>query len=145
MVAGVAGGVVLLGAPAEGRPYAPVAFWPDRQRDLKHLAEVAERAISERRGLILRRSAPNGSGDNGRARFDIAYPIQANHRLFGVVALDIDSRAEADLNEVMRQLQWGSAWLEVLYHRHGAASAAAPNERLQAVVDSIATIAGEGR
>ena len=46
IVSGVAGGVVLLGSPEEGRPYAPVAFWPDRQRDLKHLAEVAERALA---------------------------------------------------------------------------------------------------
>jgi hypothetical protein len=144
MVSGVAGGVVLLGAPAEGRPYAPVAFWPDRQRNLKHLAEVAERALSERRGLILKRSE-NGNGSDGRIHFDVAYPIQANHRLYGVVALDIDSRPESELNEVMRQLQWGSAWLEVLHHRNGTAQAVAPTERLQAVVDTLATVVGQER
>jgi hypothetical protein len=145
MINGVAGGVVLLGAPAVGRPYSPVAFWPDRQRDLKHLAEVAERALTERRGLILRRVAQNGNGDAGPTRFDVAYPIQANLRIYGVVALDIDPRPEAELNDVMRQLQWGSAWLEVLYHRNGSAPAAAPNERLQAVVDTVATIVGQER
>jgi len=142
MVAGVAGGVVLLGAPAEGRPYTPVAFWPDRQRNLKHLAEVAERALAERRGLILKRS-DNGNGAGGRTHFDVAYPIQTHQRLYGVVALDIDPRPESELNEVMRQLQWGSAWLEVLHYRSGASRSAAPNERLQAVVDSMATIVGQ--
>ncbi len=140
---GVAGAVVLLGSPDEGRPFTPIAFWPDRQRDLKHLAEVAERALAERRGLILKRPSPNGNGKG--PRYDVAYPIQANHRPYGVVALDIDSRPESELNAVMRQLQWGSAWLEVLYHRNSTVIKQAPAERLQAVVDIVATTVGEER
>src|SRR5262245_45704800 len=54
-VQGISGGVVLLGSPEENRPFAPVAFWPDRRQSLRHLAEVAERALNERRGVILRR------------------------------------------------------------------------------------------
>ena len=143
VVSGVAGGVVLLGSPDEGRPFAPVGFWPDRQHDLKHLAEVAERALAERRGLILKRPSQSENGHPSRPRYDVAYPIQVNQKVHGVVALDIDPRPESELNDIMRQLQWGSAWLEVLYHRNAAAGDAAPNERLQTVVDIIATIVGQ--
>jgi multidrug efflux pump subunit AcrA (membrane-fusion protein) len=140
---GVAGAVVLLGSPDEGRPFTPVAFWPDRQHDLKHLAAVAERALTERRGLVLKRPSPNGNGKG--PRYDVAYPIQANRRLYGVVVLDVDPRPERELDGVMRQLQWGSAWLEVLHHRDATVVRQAPAERLQAVVDVVATTVGEAR
>jgi len=140
---GVGGAVVLLGSPDEGRPFTPVAFWPDRQHDLKHLAAVAERALAERRGLILKRPSPNGNGKG--PRYDVAYPIQASRRLYGVVALDLDPRPEAELDVVMRQLQWGSSWLEVLYHRNSTVIKQAPAERLQAVVDVVATTVGQER
>ena len=145
MVDGVAGGVVLLGSPTEGRPYTPVAFWPDRQRDLKHLAEVAERALAERRGLILKRPSQSDNGDSTRARYDVAFPIHAQRKLYGVVALDLDPRPESQLDDVMRRLQWGSAWLEVLYHRSADAKDPAPAERLQALADIVAAIVGQER
>src|SRR5262245_62103319 len=62
MIKGVFGGVVLLGGAEENRPFVPVAFWPDRQHDLKHLGEVAEQALRNRSGLILKRPPENDSG-----------------------------------------------------------------------------------
>src|SRR5215510_5725191 len=73
-VQGVTGGVVLLGSPEENRPFAPVAFWPDKRQNLRHLAEVAERALNDRRGVILKRQHPaNGTS---QTRYDIAHPFQ---------------------------------------------------------------------
>src|SRR5262245_39561253 len=60
-IQGVAGGVVLLGSPEENRPFAPVAFWPDKRQNLRYLAQVAERALNERRGIMARRQHENGS------------------------------------------------------------------------------------
>ncbi len=48
LIRGVAGGVVLV-APEDNRPFSPAAFWPDKSHDLKHLAEVAERALVQTR------------------------------------------------------------------------------------------------
>src|SRR5262245_10207433 len=78
MIPGVSGGVVLLGAPEENRPYTPIAFWPAQHTDLKHLADVAQRAVTDRRGLIIKRQ----STDNGPSafRYDIAYPVQVAGR-----------------------------------------------------------------
>jgi RND family efflux transporter MFP subunit len=141
MIPGVTGGVVLLGAPEENRPFAPVAFWPDKQRNLKHLSEAAERALNERRGVVLKRQSQADGAP--RPRCDIAYPVQSKGRTYGVVALDIEARSDEALRDVMRQLQWGSAWMEVLFQRGQSNKAAAPQDRLQAIVTVFATLVSQ--
>lgn len=136
LIQGVAAGVVLLGAPEEERPYVLAASWPEGPGDFKHLAEVAERALKERRGLALKRQPES---EALRPRYDIAYPVHVSGRVYGVVALDIDSRSEDALREAMRQLQWGSAWMEVLCHRGLSSKNTAPAEHLQTVVNLLAT------
>ena len=112
MITGVTGGVVVLGPPDTG-PYTPAAFWPEGGRNLRHLAEVAEKTLVERRGLVMPR-AGRADDPSARPRHDVAYPIQVSGRLLGVVALDIAPRQEVDLQWALRQLQWGAAWLETL-------------------------------
>jgi len=139
MIAGVAGGVVLLAAPDKEGSFAFAASWPTGTGDFKHLAEAAERALKDRRGMALKRQAENGN--TPRVSYDIAYPVQVGGRIYGVVALDIDSRPEDALQEAMRQLQWGSAWMEVLGQRGQATTTdTAPFERMQAVVSLLATV-----
>lgn len=139
----IGGGVVLLGSPEENRPFAPVAFWPDKRQNLRHLAQVAERALNERRSVILKRQHPdNGSS---RTRYDIAHPFQANGRVFGVVALDLDAKSPEALNEEMRRLRWSAAWMDVLVNRGKSAKVSAPMDRLQSIVSLIATMAAEER
>lgn len=135
-VHGVAGGVVLLVTPEDDLRFIPAAYWPDKQASLQHLAEVAQRAVVERRGLVLRRQ-PQGEAAAG---YDVAYPIQVKGRLLGVVALDVEPRSEGGLREVMNQLQWGSAWMEVLFHRGQSSRDLAPQQRLETVVNMLATM-----
>ena len=56
-----------------------------------------------------------------------------------MVALQITSRSESDLGEVMRQLQWGSAWIEVLQRRGSPRIASAPRQRLVVVLQQVVT------
>jgi RND family efflux transporter MFP subunit len=137
-IAGVSSGVVLLGAADDNRPYVLAASWPEGPGDFKHLAEVAERALKEKRGLALKRHATGG--DTSRASYDLAYPVHVAGRLYGVVALDVQSRGEAALRDAMRQLQWGSAWMEVLCHRNLSSKDTAPVERLQTVATLVSQV-----
>lgn len=141
MIAGVGSGVVVAGPPGTG-PFVPAAFWPEGRRDVRHLATVADRALAERHGLVIRREEPDETREGTRERYDVAYPIQAGGKIYGVVALDIAPRPEAELHAVLRQLQWGSGWLEVLVGRQQTAAAVAPTERLQAVLDLMASTLG---
>jgi hypothetical protein len=123
---------------------------PEGRRPPASLGEAAEQALSERRGVVLRREAGADPTTPGRDRYDVAYPIQAKGETYGAVALDIAPRPERDLEAVLRQLQWGAGWLELLAHRQGAArlepaSAEAARQRLQVVLDLLTSALGDER
>lgn len=143
-IAGAVCGVVVLGPPDSGS-YAPAAFWPEGRRNVRHLAEVAERALTERRGLVIPREARRQGEPAHRARYDVAYPIQVDGKLHGVVALEVAPRQERDLQSVLRQIQWGAAWLEGTFLRADLGAAVAVRDRLRTVLDLVATAFGEPR
>ena len=139
LIGGVRGGLVLLGPPDHG-PFTPAAVWPHVKRSMKHLTAAAERALAERRGLLLK-GKPDGSGRTPqRDRVDVAYPVEVAGQLHGVVVLDVAPRPEAELQAVLRQLHWGAAWLQVLFHKENAAKDAVTKEHMQTVLDLVATI-----
>jgi len=103
MIADAYRGVALI-APEPGVRPQPVARWPDTDlADLAPLVAMAEAAVARRRGVIRQ---------VGEAVF-VGYPFLDDERLLGVVALEIAARSQADLKLVMRQLQWGGAWLQL--------------------------------
>ena len=150
MVSGVGSGVVVAAVPSTRR-FVPAAFWPDGHRAAAHLAEAIERALAERRGIVLKREGNADPAAPGRERYDVAYPIQTDDgKVSSVVALGIAPRPEPELKAVLRQLQWGAGWIEVLVHRLGAArlqpgSAEASKQRLQLVLDLVASALGHER
>jgi hypothetical protein len=146
IIPGVGTGVVFA-ASSPGARFTPTATWPEGRRPPASLGEAAEQALSERRGVVLRREAGADSTSPGRDRYDVAYPIQARGEIYGAAALDIAPRPERDLEAVLRQLQWGAGWLELLAHRQGAArleptSAEAARQRLQVVLDLLTSALG---
>jgi hypothetical protein len=140
---------VIFTAPSPGARFAPAASWPEGHRPTAHLGETAERALSERRGIVLKREAPVDGATPNRDRYDVAYPIQAGGEVYGVVALDLAPRPERDLEGVLRQLQSGAGWLELLAHRLSEGPDPAPAEaarkRLQTVLDLLTSALGHER
>jgi RND family efflux transporter MFP subunit len=135
-VGGVSDGVVLLQAPGSNE-FAPVAFYPEAPRDRAHLAEVSERALKEGRGVVLPRELPDLP-----ARYQLGYPIRVDGEVRGAVGMEMDWRAEAQLQAAMRELQWGSGWLEVLLRRHADPREAA-QLRLKLALDLVSTLLGQ--
>jgi hypothetical protein len=115
IIAEVNDGVVVLQKPGS-ESFAPLAFWPEGRRDRSHLAEITERALREGRGVVQPRES--GGGVPHQPDYQLAYPVRVDGRVRGVVGIDIAWRQEAQLQVAMRQLQWGSGWLEVLLRRH---------------------------
>jgi hypothetical protein len=109
-------GVVVLQKPGT-ETFAPLAFWPEGRRDRSHLAEITERALREGRGVVQPRESGSGSLPH-QPNYQLAYPVRVDGKVRGVVGIDIEFRQEAQLQLAMRQLQWGSGWLEVLLRRH---------------------------
>jgi len=166
LVDGVSDAVVVLGSPEGGR-FAPVATWPQGKKSIgKELGQSAEKALSERRSLVVKRDlSPDGS-DDGKSGYHVAFPLQVHDRLHGVVALDVGAREEEQINDIVGKLSNGSAWLEGLLARsagpangNGSAATAENSEpsskksrssqaeklELKAVFDVVATALGEER
>lgn len=142
MITDVLGGLMLLGPPNTG-PFTPIAVWPDPRRSMEYLTGAAERALKERRGLLLGNQPE--SGHPGVATHHIAYPIEVDEKLQGVVVLDVASRPEPQLQTILRQLHWGSAWLEVLFRRQESQEDASTRKRLMTILDLAAVTAEQDR
>lgn len=138
MISEVSGGVVLL-APPESGPFTPVAVWPDGRQATQDLAAAAQRALIERRSLVLRPVPEGATGIPTPDRFLVAHPILVDGRVHSIVVLDIAPRPEPKLRGVLGQLQRGAVWLELLFRREDASKDAAARARLQTVLDLVAT------
>lgn len=129
--------MVLLGPPDHG-PFTPVAVWPDAKLNMKHLTAAAERCLRERRGVLLDTDAQSGDKPFSETH-QVAYPVEVSGKLHGVVVLGVDQPVQKDVQHIMRLLHWGAAWLEVLIRRTETQQAAQTNQRLQGVLDLIAS------
>jgi RND family efflux transporter MFP subunit len=136
-IGGVSDAVVILLKPGTSM-FAPVAFYPDSPTDRSHLAEISERALKDGQGVVqpVEDSAqPDGRG----TRYQLAYPVRLDGQVRGVVGMDIDGRPESQLQAAMRDLQWGSGWLEVFLRRH-ADPVEATHLRMKLALDLVSTL-----
>jgi multidrug efflux pump subunit AcrA (membrane-fusion protein) len=135
LIGEVSDGVVVLQKPGAAA-MVPVAFLPESPLNRTRLAEVTERALKERQGVVLRlEAAANDAG----VRCQLAHPVQLDGELRGVVGLELEPRSEPQVRSAMRELQWGSGWLEVLLRRHAQPQDAA-RLRLKLALDVVAAL-----
>jgi multidrug resistance efflux pump len=126
--------VLLLGKDGD---FAPTAFWPDPARDVRYLTAAAQRALTERRGVVL---APDGSLQVGRdSHAFIGYPIEIGGVLHGAVVLDLAPAPDRDLQRALRLLHWGTAPLLDRLRQRSMAEHEAKHARTGLVMDLLAT------
>lgn len=142
IISGLRKGIVVLGTPDQG-PYIPVATWPaDVIEEQKNLAEVTERALVERKGIVIK--SENGT-DSNLSFFHIAYPIRVFDRLCGSIAFEVTPRPQEQLQALMRQLQWGVILLENWILRKDFQDETLSKKRLTAAMDFAAVALQEKR
>ena len=140
LVPGVTCGVVVLGETAGG-PYAPAAFWPDKESGSAALASVAELALAEERGVVQGDDS-EGAAAQGCA---VAYPLRFQGELYGVVSIEVERRSSGQLRSTLRQLQWGVSWIEVLLLRERGREKQVFVDRAAAALDIVATALADER
>lgn len=138
MLKGIRSALVLLGTPDRG-PFTPAAVWPNPSFNVKHLTGAAERSLKERRGLLIKADSTQSPENLVIKSQQIAYPIEVSGKVHGVVVLEADQRPAHEVQDIMRELHWGAAWLEVMFRRAEAVKAADRNERLQTALDLVAS------
>jgi len=126
----IVSGVVVLGEPDSGQ-YKPAAFWPERSAPQPQLAKAAHMAIEQRQGVVLRNDDGIGSA--------VAYPLILDDRLHGLVALELASADDIELQVLMRQLQWGIAWIESWIRRRQALTDHTAIDRLGLILKTLST------
>lgn len=134
MLPGVTSAVVVLGEPDTG-PFLPVASWPDGTRPDQDLARTVELALAERQPRI---HGPSDSADKETSI--LSYPLIVDGRVYGVVGVAMKSRGNFDAQGTLRQVQWGSAWLDAFIRRRHAYEAEGAGDRMMVVLDLIATL-----
>ena len=106
MIEGATRGLLLLQTQKPSN-YEAVAYWPEGSGRFAPLAEVAEAAMRERRG-VARADVPGGFPDPS-APAQIGLPITTDKQLQGAVAVSLQSGRSEDVRLAVRQLQWGVA------------------------------------
>jgi multidrug efflux pump subunit AcrA (membrane-fusion protein) len=140
LLGGVRGGGVFRVGGSGVQAVPPLALWGDGQRSLRVLVAVAQRAV-ERRARVV---AQHGS-DSAR-RWIVGVPVHAQGQVAAAVALDLGPRPATALPHALRQLEWGSGWLEALALRQATAGRhEAGRDRLQAALDLVASAQGHAR
>lgn len=136
MLGGVRGAMVLLGEPDRG-PFMPVAVWPDARVSMQHLTGAAERALKERRGLLVEGESPGLNAVPEACH--VAYPVEVSGKIHGVVVLEVERSPGHEVQGLMRKLYWDAAWLEILIRRSEALHSAESIAQLREVLDLVTT------
>jgi multidrug resistance efflux pump len=127
-VAYVQRGVVVLGEP-DGGQYTPAAFWPERSSPTQLLGRAASMAVERRQGVVIR--APDA------AIVAVAYPFLVDERLHGLIAVELSRAGDVELQVSLRQLQWGSGWIEGWIRRRNAQSDRTALDRLKLALEAV--------
>jgi RND family efflux transporter MFP subunit len=113
-----------------------VAYWPLAGVGSPGLTAAAELALAERRGVAQEQTdSPQVSA---ALPCCVAYPLLVDGRLFGVAALELEPGRRVPLRGVMRQLQWGVGWIEVMLRRQHIRNEKAHLHRMAAAFDLVA-------
>jgi multidrug resistance efflux pump len=121
-------GVIVLGEPDSGQ-YTPAAFWPERSSPTQLLGRAASMAVERRQGIVLR--------DPDAAAVAIGYPFLVDERLHGLIAVEVSRAGDVELQVLMRQLQWGSGWIEGWIRRRNAQNDRAAVDRLKLALEAV--------
>ena len=129
----VNGALLLLGPERDGA-FRAAASWPDATRNMQYLAPAAEKALNERRGVLMPRDAGAFVG----------YPIEVSGTLRGAVALDL-SGGEHALQQALRLVYWASAWLVDQFRQQDLKERDTRLARLALATDLVASALQERR
>ncbi|MGP0565927.1 MULTISPECIES: efflux RND transporter periplasmic adaptor subunit [unclassified Nitrospina] len=135
-IPGITRGVMVLGDP-KTREYAPAAFWPEKKGINLHLTGAVEMAMQQRKGVMRNPGQANGKKDSSRLSY-LAHPFLIGDDLYGTVAVEVATSNPNSLRTLMRQLQWGGAWVERFYRREKDKTPSG-NKHLATILELVAS------
>ena len=125
---------VLILTDSEDGHFKPVAYWPDGQGGSEALADLAEQALEDKQGMA-------GQLDSQGQCFGVAFPVMVENELFGVVAVETrGSSVSLMLEHVLKQIRWGSGWLETRIRAAAQSSQKEHYQQLSMALDLVVAV-----
>jgi biotin carboxyl carrier protein len=138
MMSDVRCALVLLGTPEKG-PFTPAAVWPSSDFNVTHLTAVAQQALAERHGVIVKNDGSSDQHTNPvQEGCYVAYPVDVSGKIHGVIIVHLEYCPDADIQYAAKQLHWGAAWIELLLRRLQEVNSEETHDRLKSVLDAVA-------
>ncbi len=121
---------VLLWENTQQQAYLPAAVWPDSQQDLSDLSAVVELAITKRKGKVR----------TANQQIHVAYPVEIGERIIAVLVVVAKPRPQAEIDQLLRQIHWGSAWVHDIFFRNELDGVTQKNQRIGSVMETLAIV-----
>lgn len=134
-IPGALSSALVLGEPDVG-PFTPVATWPREDDVSPGLMHAANEAVAKRQSVVV---------EAGQGGATLALPIMMEDRIYGTIAVTLGGGAGLSPVEALRQLRWGSGWLEALLRRDQSATDAALRERTMKALDFVSVVLEKSR
>jgi len=138
-----ASGALLLLGPERDGAYRAAAVWPEAARKMQYLTPAAEKALNERRGIVVARDGVSAPARGESAL--VGYPIEVSGVLRGAVALDLAPGPEHALQQALRLVHWASAWLVDQFRQQDLKERDTRLARLALATDLVASALQERR
>ena len=102
-----------------GEDFEATVYWPEQQRIEPELLKAARLAWKEKSPVV--QGAKPRTGEQSAAGLYLACPLRRDGEPFGAVAVDTEALPGEQQGAVLKLLQWGAAWLELLLRGGDAA------------------------
>jgi len=135
MVSGISRGILVLGEP-ENHTVKAVAVWPQKTDPQNVFQGVLERIFETGKGVVTQ--SEQGGSDGQEGPLHIGYPVRMSGKLVGAAAFEMAPRSKELLQSIMRQIQWGLAWVENWLLRDQADGADHTQSRITTALDLTA-------
>ncbi len=114
-VGNVAAATVLL---IDDNALEPAAIWPAGDEKISsHMLELANDTLDQRKALIDRSTDTQSNDSVGLDEYVMSYPLVLDDGISAIVVVQVRNCDQIRLSVALRQLQLGSAWLELLFRR----------------------------
>ena len=154
-----------------GQAFLPIAVWPAASKDFARLGSAIQKALAQKKACaepydpaVAAATAPAAgptqpmhaqalaSGPKPQTLTPapatpgthIAYPILLGERPMGAVALELGTRQADQVNQAMRALHWGIAWLNELFMRRELEQLSGKAEQVGSVMETLAVALRDG-
>lgn len=132
--------VAALRRHATGGRLQTIGVCPVGRAPPRDAIDAAEAAMEQRKG-VARGDLPTGAGASGSGLVHAAAPLMVDDVPAGAVLVEMRPATRGAMQQALRQLQWGGAWIRDRLRAEAASGAATQHQAAVHALNAVATVA----